>query len=72
MLLVPNVYAGEDANPYCDLVPDDYQGNCHDRRDASDVTGLVTCNDGSEREFENWQDCPDVSGYDYNGTDADE
>lgn len=38
MLLVPNVYAGEDerdANPYCDLISDEdpRPQPCHDRKD---------------------------------------
>ena len=74
-MTIPNVYAGGsaggDANPYCDLLSIDERRDvtCHDRRDASDATGLVNCNDGSEREFEDWEDCPDVSGYDYNNGD---
>ena len=83
LLLVPsasvNVNAGEDernanANPYCDLLSSDERRvtTCHDRRDASDTTGLVTCNDGSHREFEDWQDCPDVSGYDYDRASSNE
>lgn len=68
ILLVPNVYAGEDerdANPYCDLLSDDERREvtCHDRKDYSDTTGLYTCNDFSH--VEDWRDCPDVSGYDY-------
>jgi hypothetical protein len=50
--------------PYCDLIPrvaQDY--SCHDRRDYDDVTGLYPCNDGTQKE--DWQDCPDVSGADY-------
>lgn len=52
-------------NPYCDLVPEDFKGACHDRKDASDYTGLYTCNDGTHKEH--WEDCEDASGYDYNG-----
>lgn len=54
-----------DANPYCDLLTDEDRGNvtCHDRQDASQTTGLYTCNDGTHRET--WESCPDVSGYDY-------
>lgn len=47
MLLVQNVYAGEDerdANPYCDLISDEdpRPQPCHDRKDYSDTTGLYT------------------------------
>lgn len=69
-LLIPNVYAGEDerdTNPYCDLISDEDPRSqpCHDRKDFSDTTGLYTCNDFSH--VQDWQDCPDVSGYDYDG-----
>lgn len=68
--LVPNAYAGE-ANPYCDLLSDEERRDvtCHDRKDYSDTTGLYTCNDGSHKE--NWEDCPDVSGYDYDNNNND-
>jgi hypothetical protein len=46
-------------NPYCDLVSDDYRGSCHDRKDASDTTGLYTCNDKTHKE--RWQDCKDAT-----------
>lgn len=70
MLLIPNVYAGEDdrdANPYCDLISDEDPRSqpCHDRKDYDQDTGLYICNDFSEKE--DWRDCPDVSGYDYDG-----
>jgi hypothetical protein len=61
-------YASE-ANPYCDLVSDEYMesgGSCHDRKDYYDGgpnDGLYPCNDGSART--DWEDCPDVSGFDY-------
>jgi hypothetical protein len=53
------------ANPYCDLLSAEQRSNitCHDRKDASDITGLYTCNDGTHEE--DWRDCKDVSGYDY-------
>jgi hypothetical protein len=65
-LLVPNAYAGE-ANPYGDLLSVDVSSDvtCHDRKDYSDTTGLYTCNDFSHTQ--DWIDCPDVSGYDYDG-----
>jgi hypothetical protein len=46
-------------NPYCDLVPDDYQGSCHDRMDYDQETGQYPCNDGTQNV--RWQDCPDAS-----------
>jgi hypothetical protein len=54
--------AGPPANPYCDLVSDEYMrsgGVCHDRKDASDITGLYTCNDGTHKT--DWRDCPDAT-----------
>jgi hypothetical protein len=53
------------ANPYCDLLSAEQRSNitCHDRKDASDITGLYTCNDGTHEK--DWRDCKDVSGYDY-------
>ncbi|HEU4443172.1 MAG TPA: hypothetical protein VFR94_00700 [Nitrososphaeraceae archaeon] len=44
-------------NPYCDLVRDDYQGDCFDRRDYDQETGLYPCRDGSD--VKDWRDCPD-------------
>jgi hypothetical protein len=50
---------GDDkGNPYCDLVPDNYNGSCHDRKDSSDDTGLYTCRDGSH--VKDWRDCKDA------------
>jgi hypothetical protein len=50
---------GDDkGNPYCDLVPDNYNGSCHDRKDGSDDTGLYTCRDGSH--VKDWRDCKDA------------
>lgn len=55
-----------DANPYCDLLTNEERKNveCHDRKDASETTGLYYCNDGTRKT--DWRDCKDVSGYDYN------
>ena len=64
-----------EANPYCDLVSDEYMesgGICHDRLDYYDggpFDGLYPCNDGSART--DWRDCPDVSGFDYSSDDKD-
>jgi hypothetical protein len=61
-----------EANPYCDLVPDDFSGDCHDRFDfyeGGPNNGLFPCNDGSARSAP--RDCPDVSGFDYNGNSND-
>lgn len=48
---------GADEGPadktYCD-VPNP-SNPCHDRKDASDTTGLYTCLDGSHEE--DWRDC---------------
>jgi hypothetical protein len=52
------------ANPYCDNVPDNYQGTCHDRQDTDDITGLDPCNDGTQRA--DYRDCPDASDDDDN------
>lgn len=57
-------FATEDdgPNPYCDLVSDEYMqsgGVCHDRKDASDTTGLFTCNDGTHKT--DWRDCKDAT-----------
>jgi hypothetical protein len=49
--------------PYCDLVPDDYEGSCHDRRDYDDITKKYPCNDGTQAD--RWQDCEDASGFPY-------
>jgi hypothetical protein len=73
MLLVPNVYAGQDVYPYCDKLSDELspRPDCHDRKDYSQTTGLYPCNDGTDKE--RWQDCPDVSGFDYaNNNNTDE
>jgi hypothetical protein len=66
LLMTTNVYAGG-TNPYCDLLSDEERRDvtCHDRKDYSDTTGLYTCNDFSH--VQDWKDCPDVSGYDYDG-----
>jgi hypothetical protein len=44
--------------PYCDLVPDDYEGTCHDRKDFDEDTGLYPCNDGTQQA--DWRDCEDA------------
>lgn len=49
-------------NPYCDQVPDNYQGTCHDRKDYYDGgpnNGLYPCNDGTDKA--DWRDCKDAS-----------
>ena len=53
------------ANPNCDLLSTEERSNtiCHDRKDASDITGLYTCNDGTHKK--DWRVCKDVSGYEY-------
>jgi hypothetical protein len=43
--------------PYCDLVSDDYNGSCHDRKDGDDINGYP-CRDGSK--VDDWRDCPDA------------
>jgi hypothetical protein len=46
------------ATPYCDLVRDaypDYTGNCWDRKDYSDSTGLYPCRDGTN--VADWRNC---------------
>jgi hypothetical protein len=58
---VPDDGDDEGGNPYCDLVPDDYTGDCHDRKDFSEDTGLYTCRDGSH--VEDWQDCDDAGSH---------
>ncbi len=45
--------------PYCDKVPNNYQGSCHDRQDFDDVTGLYPCNDGTQEA--DWRNCADAS-----------
>jgi hypothetical protein len=49
----------KEPSPYCDLVPDDYQGTCHDRRDIDEITGKYPCNDGTQAD--DWRDCADAS-----------
>jgi hypothetical protein len=44
--------------PYCDKVPEDYAGACHDRKDFDDITKLYPCNDGTQKE--DWRDCEDA------------
>lgn len=44
--------------PYCDLVPDDYEGTCHDRNDYDEITGKYPCNDGTQAD--DWRDCEDA------------
>jgi hypothetical protein len=46
------------GNPYCDLVPEDYKGSCHDRKDWGEETGLYPCRDGSN--VKDWRDCKDA------------
>jgi hypothetical protein len=49
-------------NPYCDLVPDNYQGACHDRLDyyeSGPKSGLYPCNDGTDKA--DWRDCKDAT-----------
>lgn len=48
----------KDPTVYCDQVDPDELGpneTCHDRKDASDDTGLYTCLDGSHEK--DWRDC---------------
>lgn len=57
-------------NPYCDKLEIPYSVGCHDRKDYYDGgpnDGLYPCNDGSNKE--DWRDCKDVSGYDYDNND---
>lgn len=74
MVMPTNTYASTVvANPYCDLVSDDYDGDCHDRYDfyeGGPNNGLFPCNDGSNRSEP--KDCPDVSGFDYNDSSSDD
>jgi hypothetical protein len=44
--------------PYCDLVPDNYKGSCHDRKDYDEDTLLYPCRDGSN--VKDWRDCKDA------------
>jgi hypothetical protein len=49
-------------NPYCDQVPNNYQGACHDRLDyhqGGPNDGLYPCNDGTN--MYDWRDCKDAS-----------
>lgn len=61
----PPVQPPKKPLPYCDLVPDDYKGSCHDRRDYDDITKKYPCNDGTQAD--RWQDCEDASGFPYPG-----
>jgi hypothetical protein len=48
----------DSETPYCDLVRDaypDYTGNCWDRKDYSDSTGLYPCRDGLN--VADWRNC---------------
>lgn len=45
--------------PYCDKIPDDYTGACHDRKDIDEITGLYPCNDGTQEV--DWRDCLDAT-----------
>lgn len=67
-VVIPGVTFPEDEEepsyPYCDLLPDGFRDvSCHDRKDYDQETLLYPCNDGTHKE--RWQDCEDVSGYDY-------
>jgi len=46
-------------NPYCDKVGPNYRGSCHDRKDYSDITGLYSCNDETQKT--DWRDCKDAT-----------
>lgn len=49
-------------NPYCDQVPDNYHGDCHDRKDyyqGGPKNGLYPCNDGTDKA--DWRDCKDAT-----------
>jgi hypothetical protein len=64
MALCPSAESRQNdgPNPYCDKVSDEYMrsgGVCHDRKDASDITGLFTCNDGTHKT--DWRDCEDAT-----------
>jgi hypothetical protein len=63
-LIGPPITEPREPLPYCDLIPRVAQNySCHDRRDYDDITGLYSCNDGTQKE--DWRDCPDLSGADY-------
>lgn len=52
----------DDPNPYCDQVPDNYKGDCHDRKDyyqGGPKNGLYPCNDGTDKA--DWRDCKDAT-----------
>lgn len=66
---------GDDKpNPYCDKfeeIGDWPDSGCHDRKDYYDggpKDGLYPCNDGTDKE--DWRDCKDASGYDYDNDDS--
>lgn len=44
-------------NPYCDLVPDGFQGICHDRKDYDEDTCLYPCNDGKYAAYLHYRGC---------------
>jgi hypothetical protein len=49
-------------NPYCDKVPDNHKGACHDRKDyyqGGPKNGLYPCNDGIDKA--DWRDCKDAT-----------
>jgi hypothetical protein len=49
-------------NPYCDQVPDNYEGDCHDRKDyyeGGPKNGYNSCNDGTDKAV--WRDCKDAT-----------
>ena len=60
-------------NPYCDKVPDNYHGVCHDRKDyyqSGPKNGLNPCNDGTDKA--DWRDCKDATkNNENNGNDND-
>jgi hypothetical protein len=63
-LIGPPITEPGEPLPYCDLIPSVAQNySCHDRRDYDDITGLYSCNDGTQKE--DWRDCADVSRADY-------
>ena len=73
MVMPTTAYAYVLGNPYCDLVSDDYSGDCHDRYDfyeGGPKNGLFPCNDGSARS--ELKDCPDISGFDYSNDNDDD
>jgi hypothetical protein len=63
------------ALPYCDKfdgVDNWPDSGCHDRKDYYDggpKDGLYPCNDGTDKE--DWRDCKDASGYDYDESNDD-